>query len=136
MALITDCLKSGEFRWSKGATKAFEEIKQKMVETHILRVLNFSKVFEVACDASGIGIGGVLSQEDHPIACFSEKLNATKLRYSTYVQEFYAPIQALCHWRHYLLLQDFVIFWDHKSLKCINSQKKLNGRHVRWVEFL
>jgi hypothetical protein len=35
-----------------------------------------------------IGIGGVLHQECHPIAYFSEKLNEAKQKYSTYDKEF------------------------------------------------
>jgi len=35
--------------------------KQRMTETPIMRLLNFSKVFELMCDASGISIGEVLS---------------------------------------------------------------------------
>jgi len=103
MASITNCLKSGEFNWSKNATKAFQEIKWTMVEAPVLCLPDFSKVFEVAYDASGISIGGVLSQEGQSVAYFSVKLNNAKLRYSTYDQKNFAVIQALRHWCHYLL---------------------------------
>jgi len=77
-----------------------------------------------------------LNQERHLVAYFSEKLNDTRQRYSTYDKEFYAVLQALHYWRHYLLLQEFIIYSDHRALKYLNFQKKLNTRHGRWVEFL
>jgi len=61
MAPITDCLKKEEFQWSVVNANAFKEIKQCMTEAPVMRISDFSKVFEVMCDASGIGIGGVLS---------------------------------------------------------------------------
>ena len=95
MSPITDYMKQREFVWTKATAKAFNEIKQKMIETPVMRLPDFTKLFEVECDASGIGIGGVLSQEHHPIAYFSEKLNGAKQKYSTYDKEFYAIIRAL-----------------------------------------
>ena len=81
---ISDCMKQGEFICTKDATKAFKEVKQKMTKAPIMRLPNFTKPFEVECDASGIHIGGVLSQERYPIAYFSEKLNDAKQKYSIY----------------------------------------------------
>jgi len=66
---------------SKSITKAFQEIKRKMVKAPILWLPDFTEVFEVACNTSGISKGGVKSQEGHPVAYFIEKLNDAKLRY-------------------------------------------------------
>jgi hypothetical protein len=101
--------------------RAFQIIKQKMTEAPVMRLPDFSKVFEVECDASGVGIGGVLSQEHHPIAYFSKKLNEAKQKYTTYDKEFYAVVQALRHWSHYLLHREFVIYSNHDALRHLNS---------------
>ena len=92
MASIIDSMKKGEYKWTDAARTAFREIKQKMIEASILRHPDFFKLFEVACDAFRVGIGGVLSQERHPVIYFSEKLNEAKKRYSTNDKEFYAIV--------------------------------------------
>ena len=121
VAPMTDCLRKGHFNWTPAANRAFLDIKEKMTQAPTLRLPDFSKVFEVACDTSGIGIGGVLSLEGHPIAFFSEKLNEARLKYSTYDKELCAVVQALRYWRHYLLPHEFVLFSDHEALKFLNS---------------
>ena len=36
MAPITDCIRKGEFSWTKSAAKSFDEIKIKMTEAPVL----------------------------------------------------------------------------------------------------
>jgi hypothetical protein len=77
-----------------------------------------------------------LSQDNRHVAYFSEKLNETKRKYSTYDKEFYAIIQALKKWRHYLVPQEFVLYSDNQDLQFITRKEKLNQRHAKWVEFM
>ncbi|MFS7899882.1 putative nucleotidyltransferase, Ribonuclease H [Helianthus anomalus] len=136
VAPITNCLKGNNFAWTPAATIAFEELKKRVTQAPVLALPNFQLPFQVECDASGFGIGGVLSQDNRPIAFFSEKLSEAKQKYSTYDKEFYAIIRSLEYWRHYLLPGEFVLYSDHQALRFINGQHKLNPRHAKWVEYL
>eukprot|EP00253_Pinus_taeda_P009358 PITA_09358 len=124
------------FCWTKAAEDSFQLLKRKITERPILRLPDFNKLFQVRCDASGTTIGAVLSQEDRPVAFFSEKLNESQQKYSSYDKEFYAVVQALKHWRHYLLGNEFILFSDNSALQYVMQQHKLNHKHAKWVEYL
>jgi hypothetical protein len=82
---------------------------------------DFQKTFQVKCDASGYVVGWVLSQDDRPVAYYSEKLDDAKLKYSAYDKEFYAIIQALKKWRHYLIPKEFVLYSDNHALQFVSQ---------------
>lgn len=84
-----------EFEWTSAAQQAFETIKDIMCKAPILKLPDFTKPFEVECNACGTGIGALLVQEGRAIAFFRDKLNKSRLNYSTYDKEFYAIIRAL-----------------------------------------
>ena len=56
--------------------------------------------------------------------------------YPTHDLELAAVIFALKIWRHHLYDAQCEVFTDHKSLKYIFTQKKLNMRQRRWLELL
>lgn len=93
-----------------------------MTQTTVLRLLDFRKVFMVETNASGIGVGAVLSQEGHLLAYFSKKLTQKLSMALAYVRELYAITQAVQKWRYYLLGRRFLIKTDHKSLKELMSE--------------
>lgn len=124
------------FTWTPTQRNAFDTLKGKLTHAPLLQLPDFNKTFELECDASGIGLGGVLLQEGKPVAYFSEKLSGPSLNYSTYDKELLALVRTLETWQHYLWPKEFVIHSDHESLKHIHSQAKLNRRHAKWVEFI
>jgi hypothetical protein len=66
---MTELLKKGiPFKWSDACEEAFQILKTKLASTPILAQSDITKGFDVYCDASRIGLGCVLMQEDRVIA--------------------------------------------------------------------
>ncbi|GBN31284.1 Retrovirus-related Pol polyprotein from transposon 17.6 [Araneus ventricosus] len=108
---LTDLLK-GKIRkftvnWNETCQKAFDELKDKLIENPVLYSPDFTKPFIVQCDASNIGVGVVLSQinekeEEHPIMLLSKKFSKTEQNYSTTEREWASIIFAVQKLRCYL----------------------------------
>ncbi|CAB5101095.1 unnamed protein product [Rhizophagus irregularis] len=62
---ISDLRKKGmPFIWGKEQQEAFEKLKEKLIQYPILRHPDWKKEFLLITDASGKGLGAVLSQKD------------------------------------------------------------------------
>jgi hypothetical protein len=81
-APLNDLMKKGvSFHWGAAQDQAFHTLIDKLTHAPLLQLLDFGKTFELECDASGIGIGGILLQEGKLVAYFSEKLSEPSVNY-------------------------------------------------------
>jgi RNase H-like domain found in reverse transcriptase len=79
-------------------------------------------------------VGAVLTQNGHPVAYESAKLNVHQLNYPVHDKEMCAIMHALERWRPFLLGRHFKVFTDHRSLVHFKTQSNLNQRQLRWQE--
>ena len=119
-----------KFRWGPLEQKAFDTIKQKLIEAPILKFPDLNKQFVLTCDASMTGISGILSQYSddgkflHPVAYGSNTLNETQSKWSAFQREFYA-LRVYCEkFKQYLIGRKFLVRTDNEAL--VNWQKVKN----------
>jgi len=75
-------------------------------------------------------------QEGRVITYASWQLIKHEVNYPRHDLELVAVVHALKIWRHYLLRNVCHIHTEHKSLKYIFTQPKLNMRQRRWLELI
>jgi hypothetical protein len=109
------------FHWGRAQEESLDTLKDNLTHAPLLQLPNFGTTFELECDASGVGIGGVLMQDGKPVAYFSKKLHGPVLNYSMYDKELYTLVRSLETWHHYLWPKEFLIHSDHESLKYLHS---------------
>ena len=70
------------------------------------------------------------------VAYGSRQLKNHEQNYPTHDLELESIVLTLKIWRHYLYGEQFEVFSDHKSLRYIFTQRDLNMRQCRWMEYL
>lgn len=135
---LTNLLKKRtQFEWSQKAHEAFLDIRSCLVTSPILSCPDFSKPFIVSCDASGCGLGAVLSQESDRgevvVAYASRTLGRQEQKYSATERECLAVIWAVERFRPYIEGTRFRIITDHYSLLWLSNLRDPQGRLARWA---
>ena len=139
--------KSEHVDLSPEALEAFDCLKAACLQASILASPDFDKPFLLETDASGKGLGAVLSQKQadgryHPIAYASRVMNETKQRYHSNKQEFLALKWVVTEQFHEYLLpygqnrNEFVVHTDNNLLTYIFSSANLDAAGQRWVACL
>ncbi|GFW59431.1 retrovirus-related Pol polyprotein from transposon 17.6 [Trichonephila clavipes] len=125
--------KGAKFNWSKEAQDSFDKIKRTLTEAPVLQLPNFSEQFNLFTDASGVGIGAVLQQNQKPIALASRTLNKAERSYTVTERECLAVIWALNKFKNYFGPLPVKEITDHAALTKLTNGKNLSSRMIRWA---
>lgn len=136
-ALMKGSKKNDKIPWSDEAEEAFLKIKQALVSAPILSQPDFSKEFTIQCDASNVGLGGVLTQvlegEERVIAYASRTLSRAEKNYGVTEKELLALLFCIEKFRPYIEGVRFKCITDHYSLLWLNNLKNPTGKLARWA---
>ena len=103
----------------------------------VLAAPDFNKPFKLAVDASDVGAGAGLLQDDihgveHHMCYFEKKCDVHQKHYSTMEKEALALILALRHFDVYVSGAPLLVSTDHNPLVSINSMRGSNQRLMQW----
>lgn len=129
--------KGRKFVWTDECESAFTEIKNCLVAAPVLTCPDYNLPFVVQCDASGYGLGAVLTQTcedgDKVISYLSRSLTKGERNYSVTERECLAVLWAIEKLRPYLEGVPFTVITDHHSLVWLQNLKDPTGRLARWA---
>ena len=131
-----------KFDWTPVCQSAFEKVKALLTSSPVLAAPQLDRPFKLHVDASQVGAGAVLLQEDgqgidRPVSFFSRKFLSYQYSYSVIEKEALALIWALQHFDVYVGgAVSLVVYSDHNPLTFLQSLQNPNQRLMRWALFL
>ena len=113
--------------WNIPMYDAFQYMCNVLCDVSVLFLPTLSDVFVLQTDASGRGVGAVLSVcrdgDELPVGYFSRKLKPAERKL-----ECLAVVQAIDYFAAHLIGRPFMVETDHKALQYLQSSRYLNGR--------
>lgn len=139
LAPITELTKKAvKFKWNDKCQHAFTAIKQIIAKSTLLAYPDFTKTFSLYADASDYQLGGVIMQEDQPIAFYSRKLSDTQRRYTVTEKELLSIVDMLWEYRYMLYGYDVEVFTDHENLThdtTVHTSARVNRQRMMLDDF-
>ena len=126
------------FKWGEKQQEAFKALKETLASAETLAFYDKDAKTRVIADASPVGLGAVLVQEQNgnwrPVYYASRSLTAVERRYSQTEREALALVWACQRFHVYLYGKHFELETDHKPLEVIYSSKSQPSVRIeRWV---
>ncbi len=132
--------KDRPFSWTVDCETAFQELKKSLSTAPVLSYPTPDDPFILDTDASGFGLGGVLSQlregKEYVIAYYSHALSKTEQQYCVTRRELLAVVSCLKHFHHYVFGRHILVRTDHGALRWLMGFKNPEGQMARWLEVI
>lgn len=133
----TKACKPISVKWDDQCERAFNTLKEKLCSQPVCCLPDFSQPFVLRTDASNVGLGAILLQDQgngkQPIACASRKLLPAEKNYSTVEKELLAIVWGIQKFSPFLYGKEFILQSDHQPLQYLQGMKPSNGRLMRWA---
>ena len=130
------------FEWTDQCSKAFNHLRELLMEYPILRYPNPTQGYILYTDASGIGWLGVLTQEhldekgkakNHPICYISGQFRGSQLNWAALTKEAYAIYMSVRRLSFYVTDAEVTIRSDHLPLKKFLNKQTMNSKVNNWA---
>jgi len=125
--------KGKKWEWKEEHQLAFEQARAMVAKETMLSFPDFNEVFHIQADASTRQLGGVMSQNNRPLAFYTRQFNDAQCNYHTGEQELLSIVETLKEFRNILMGQRIVIHTDHLNLL---YNKEASQRMIRWRQLL
>ncbi len=93
-----------------------EDIVKEIMKNVLISFPDYKKSFELYCDASQVGCGALLKQENKLMGIFSHKFTGPKVNYHTQEKEFLGILKAYEHFKNIIYCAKTIVYTDSKNL--------------------
>ena len=112
--------KHAQFLWSHQHDRAFQEVKEMVVQHPVLKFYKTEEEVTLQCDESESGPAATLLQNGRPVAVASRTLTAIQRNYAQIEKECLAIVFGCQHFNQYIARREKIaVESDHKPLQAI-----------------
>eukprot|EP00477_Mikrocytos_mackini_P002368 GAHX01002627.1.p1 GENE.GAHX01002627.1~~GAHX01002627.1.p1 ORF type:complete len:943 (-),score=146.49 GAHX01002627.1:47-2875(-) len=126
---LNEKLKSSNFIWREEDKNLVKKIESMILRNQELAIPDFSMPYRLFCDASDVGLSGILLHQDKIVRIFSKKLSSAEENYSIVEREELAIIRSLENMKALIGNNEIKIFTDNKNLTFLRGK---SARARRW----
>lgn len=133
--------KDTKTEWTEEAKVAFSQVKQSILEVHVLTSPNYLRPFYIYSFASEHSCAAVLTQrieeaEERQIAFMSSPFKNAEVKYPPLKKQDFALVKAVKKFQHYVLRSQIIIVVPDAAVKSLLMQSELGERRWKWMAIL